>query len=142
MQYVYYNLVNYYISLLLDPYSVQEFTKCDHECPDEKHHKSGSKTKSFCELQLFHAPLDPRSKPPNNYGYISLDGHHFNCESPNTAFHIIFVIDRSKSMNKKDKKPIPNSPIYNDLIKKHNNRIGAVYQAVILNNFNYHLNFY
>ncbi|PKY47221.1 hypothetical protein RhiirA4_462349, partial [Rhizophagus irregularis] len=73
-----------------DPYTVreqQEFTKCDHECPDEKHHKSqGSSapppTKSFCELQLFHAPLSPSSNPPNGYGYISLDGHHFNCENP------------------------------------------------------------
>ena len=68
----------------LDPYSVQEqqeFTKCDHECPDEKHHKSqGSSapppTKSFCELPLFHSPLNPNSNPPNNYGYISLNEHH------------------------------------------------------------------
>ncbi|PKY52171.1 hypothetical protein RhiirA4_469637 [Rhizophagus irregularis] len=124
-----------------DPYSVQEqqeFTKCDHECSDEKHHKSqGSSappsTKSFCELQLFHAPFKPSPNPPNGYGYISLDGHHFNCENPSTreaAFHIIFVLDRSGSMNDSDKKPIPNFPVYDDLIKKHNNRTGAVYQAV------------
>ncbi|PKC68807.1 hypothetical protein RhiirA1_456805 [Rhizophagus irregularis] len=124
-----------------DPYSAQEqqeFTKCDHECSDEKHHKSqGSNapppTKSFCELQLFHTPLNPSSNPPNDYGYISLDGHHFDCENPSTreaAFHIIFVLDRSGSMSCNDKKPIPNFPIYNDLIKNHNNRTGAVYQAV------------
>ncbi|GBC07438.1 hypothetical protein RclHR1_07470003 [Rhizophagus clarus] len=124
-----------------DPYSVQEqqeFTKCDHECPDEKHHKSqGSSapppTKSLCELQLFHAPLNPSSNPPNDYGYISLDGHYFNCENPSTreaAFHIIFVLDRSSSMSYKDKKPIDNFPIYNYLIQNHNNRTGAVYQAV------------
>ncbi|GES75141.1 hypothetical protein GLOIN_2v1781568 [Rhizophagus clarus] len=115
-----------------DPYTAQdqqEFTKCDHECPDEKHHKP-ELTKSFCELQLFHAPLDLRSKPPKNCGYVSLDGHQFNCENPSTAFHIIFVIDRSKSMKNNDKKPISDHPIYNDLKKKHNNRIGAVYQAV------------
>ncbi|PKB91643.1 hypothetical protein RhiirA5_448221, partial [Rhizophagus irregularis] len=61
-----------------DPYSVQdqqEFEKCDYECPDDKHHNSDTK---FCELQLFHAPLNPSSSPPINYGYISLDGHHFN----------------------------------------------------------------
>ncbi|CAG8438296.1 8032_t:CDS:10 [Funneliformis caledonium] len=116
----------------------QEFAKCDHECPDEKHHKSrgstsASPTKSFCELSLFHAPLNPSSDPPNNYGYISLDGHHFYCENPSTreaAFHIIFVLDRSSSMSERDKKPIPNFPIYNELIKKHNNRTGAVYHAV------------
>ncbi|PKY22475.1 hypothetical protein RhiirB3_503321, partial [Rhizophagus irregularis] len=67
----------------------QEFTKCDHKCPDEKHHKTqGSSalppTNSFCELQLFHTPLNPSSNPPTGYGYISLDGHHFNCENPST----------------------------------------------------------
>ncbi|PKK70959.1 hypothetical protein RhiirC2_443579 [Rhizophagus irregularis] len=113
-----------------DPYTVQEqqeFAKCDHECPDEKHHKSGST--SFCELQLFHAPI---SKPPNDYGYISTDGHYFNCENPNNAFHIIFVLDYSSSMSGQDIKPIQDFPIYNDLTKMHNNRIGAVYQAVYL----------
>ncbi|CAB4488183.1 unnamed protein product [Rhizophagus irregularis] len=79
-----------------DPHTCQEqqeFTKCDHQCPDKKH-KSRS---SFCELQLFHAPI---SKPPNDYGYI---------------------LNRFQDF-----------PIYNDLTKKHNNRIGAVYQAVYL----------
>ncbi|CAG8438292.1 8031_t:CDS:10 [Funneliformis caledonium] len=124
-----------------DPYSAQEqqdFAKCDHECPDEKHHKSQGSTrapptKSFCELSLFHAPLNQDSNPPNDYGYISLDGHHFSCENPSTreaAFHIIFVMDRSGSMSGRDRKPIPNHPIYNELIKNHNDRIGAVYQAV------------
>jgi len=124
-----------------DPYSAQEqqdFAKCDHECPDEKHHKSQGSTsapptKSFCELSLFHAPLNQGSNPPNDYGYISLDGHHFSCENPSTreaAFHIIFVMDRSGSMCGTDRKPIPNYPIYYELIKNHNDRIGAVYQAV------------
>ncbi|GBC39328.2 hypothetical protein GLOIN_2v1773792 [Rhizophagus irregularis DAOM 181602=DAOM 197198] len=111
-----------------DPHTCQEqqeFTKCDHQCPDKKH-KSKS---SFCELQLFHAPI---SKPPNDYGYVSSDGHYFNCEKPNTPFHIIFVLDYSSSMTKQDIKPIQDFPIYNDLTKKHNNRIGAVYQAVYL----------
>jgi len=84
-------------------------------------------------LSLFHAPLSPNSNPP--YGYISLDGHHFNCENPSTreaAFHIIFVLDRSGSMSCNNKKPIPNFPIYNELVNKHNNRLGAVYQAVRL----------
>ncbi|CAI2161944.1 15836_t:CDS:10 [Funneliformis geosporum] len=115
----------------------QEFAKCDHECSDDKHKSQGSTsappTKSFCELSLFHDQLNPSSNPPNDYGYISLDGHHFNCENPSTreaAFHIIFVMDRSGSMNGKDKKPIPGFPIYNKLMKNHDNRIGAVYHAV------------
>jgi hypothetical protein len=86
-------------------------------------------------LSLFHAPLNPNSIPPNGYGYISLDGHHFNCENPSTreaAFHIIFVLDRSGSMSHNDRKPIRNFPIYKELAKNHNNRTGAVYQAVRL----------
>jgi len=62
-----------------------------------------------------------------------LDGHHFNCENPRTreaAFHVIFVLDRSGSMGDRDKKPISDFPIYNELIGSHNNRTGAVYQAV------------
>ncbi|CAI2177086.1 2129_t:CDS:10 [Funneliformis geosporum] len=125
-----------------DPYSVQEqheFAKCDHECPDEKHHRSRGSTndsaiKSFCELPLFHAQLNPNSNLPNDYGYISMDGHHFNCDNPSTrevAFHIIFVLDRSGSMGERDRKPIQEFSISNYLkYWNHNNRLGAVYHAV------------
>ncbi|CAB5390546.1 unnamed protein product [Rhizophagus irregularis] len=41
-----------------------------------------------------------------------------------------FTKYRSDSMRAQDKKPISRYPIYNDLIKEHDNRIGAVYQAV------------
>ncbi|CAG8499822.1 1587_t:CDS:10 [Acaulospora colombiana] len=123
------------------PYTAQEqqeFTKCDHECPDENHKKASNPlnampSKSYCELKLFHAPSDPSLPPPNGCGYISLDGHHFNCENPATreaAFHIVFVLDRSGSMYDTDKRPLQNTPIYNQLVRSHNNRLGAVYNAV------------
>ncbi|CAB4409761.1 unnamed protein product [Rhizophagus irregularis] len=91
-----------------DPYSskeLQEFSKCDHECRDEVHHKSQgtSNANSYCELHLFHPPLKASSGPPN---------------------------DRSSSMTQSDRKPIKNTPIYNRLKEKHNNRLGAVYNAV------------
>ncbi|RGB38353.1 hypothetical protein C1646_755773 [Rhizophagus diaphanus] len=73
------------------------------------------------------------SGPPNGIGYISLDGHHFTCENPSTretAFHIILVLDRSSSMTQSDHKSIKNMLIYNRLKEKHNNRLGAVYNAV------------
>ncbi|CAG8527594.1 5810_t:CDS:10 [Scutellospora calospora] len=120
-----------------DPYSIQdqhEFSKCDHECQDEKHNTTDDPSKSYCEMPLFHAILDP-SKAPPEHGYISLDGHRFNCEDPSKSevdFHIIFVLDRSSSMRESDRKPIQGTPIYNDLIKGHNNRLGAVYNAVYL----------
>ncbi|CAG8578692.1 7364_t:CDS:10, partial [Dentiscutata heterogama] len=122
-----------------DPYSIneqEEFSKCDAECPDEIHQKvKGSNVapiKSFCELQLFHPPINPSNVPPSGIGYVSLDGHHFTCENPSTReglFHIIFVIDRSGSMSANDKKPLPNTPVYNQ-VRAHNNRAGAVYSAV------------
>ncbi|CAI2161359.1 15834_t:CDS:10 [Funneliformis geosporum] len=122
-----------------DPYSVQEqqeFAKCDHECSDEKHSQGSTSTpiKSFCELPLFHAPFDPSSNPPNNYGHISSDGHYYNCENPDTreaaAFHIVFVLDRSESMSYNDIKPSHWSSIFKEMKANHNNRLGAAYNAV------------
>ncbi|CAG8461669.1 10314_t:CDS:2, partial [Dentiscutata heterogama] len=123
-----------------DPYSAQEqeiFEKCDHECADEIHRPTrGSNVvpnRSFCELPLFHAPLKLSDAPPNGIGYISLGGHHFKCDNPakrEGTFHIIFTIDRSSSMSSSDKKPVPNTPVYNLLKTNHDNRTGAVYSAV------------
>ncbi|CAG8745069.1 36234_t:CDS:10, partial [Gigaspora margarita] len=123
-----------------DPYSAQKqeiFEKCDHECADEIHQPiKGSNiipNRSFCELPLFHAPLKLSDAPPNGIGYISLGGHHFKCDNPakkEGSFHIIFAIDRSGSMNGGDKKPLPNTPVYNLLKTNHDNRTGAVYSAV------------
>ncbi|CAG8488857.1 9634_t:CDS:10 [Gigaspora rosea] len=124
-----------------DPYTAQEqelFKKCDHECADEIHHKNGTNiipNRSFCELPLFHEPLKLSDAPPNGIGYISLGGHHFKCDNPakrEGSFHIIFVINRSESMSRSDKKPLCNTPVYNLLKTYHDNRIGAVYTAVYI----------
>ncbi|CAG8434680.1 7782_t:CDS:10 [Diversispora eburnea] len=127
-----------------EPYSAQEqaeFTKCDHECNDKKHRDPDSSgvppSKSYCQLEIFHDPVDSSAPPPGNYGYVSLDGHHFNCDNPVTreaTFHIVLVLDRSSSMSYSDKKPIKGAnlpdPVYQNLVQKHNNRTGAVYSAV------------
>ncbi|CAG8439902.1 6328_t:CDS:2 [Acaulospora colombiana] len=60
--------------------------------------------------------------------------HHFYCENPSkreeTIFHIIFMLDTSGSMSLNDKKPLPDAPCYDKLKQDHNNRIGAIYNAV------------
>nr|CAG8441595.1 7070_t:CDS:10 [Entrophospora candida] len=65
-----------------------------------------------------------------NVSDIVLDSDRFCCD----AFHIIFVLDRSGSMNGTDRKPLENihSNISQKIAQSHNNRIGAVYSAVYL----------
>ncbi|RHZ89869.1 hypothetical protein Glove_9g267 [Diversispora epigaea] len=120
-----------------DPYSKddrEEFKRCDHECPDAKHkidENSGKKAlKFYCTRNIFHQILDPNSIPPDNKGYISIDGHHFTCDNPNTYFHIIFVVDRSSSMSYWDCQPKCDNTKLICLEKAHKNRLGAVYEAV------------
>ncbi|RUP42941.1 hypothetical protein BC936DRAFT_137866 [Jimgerdemannia flammicorona] len=133
-----------------DPYSKDDqefFSKCDALCCGEEHQIKATQaassaegsnaitpTKSYCELPLFHAPLPDGSAPPNGgVGYVSVDGHYFKCQNPamiGSDFHIIFVIDRSGSMASTDCKPLPNTPVERQLRITHNNRLGAVYDAV------------
>ncbi|RUP45100.1 hypothetical protein BC936DRAFT_148613 [Jimgerdemannia flammicorona] len=133
-----------------DPYNKEDqdlFSKCDALCCGDEHQikatqaassTGGSNTitpaKSYCELPLFHAPLPGGSVPPNGgVGYVSVDGHYFKCQNPamvGSDFHIIFVIDRSGSMTTTDCKPLPNTPVERQLRSTHNNRLGAVYDAV------------
>ncbi|RHZ89868.1 hypothetical protein Glove_9g264 [Diversispora epigaea] len=122
-----------------DPYTKddrEEFMKCDHECPDGKHYKINENSdqkpvKSYCTQKIFHSSLDPNPDPPNKIGYISIDGHHFKCDpDPIIYFHIVFVIDRSGSMSGSDHKPEYDNIKLECLKSKHNNRLGAVYEAV------------
>ncbi|CAG8632178.1 3585_t:CDS:2, partial [Ambispora gerdemannii] len=68
-----------------------------------------------------------------NVGYISTDGHHFSCENPATNvgdFHIVFVVDKSGSMSYSDCKPLGQKTQTSRLLYNHQNRLGAVYEAV------------
>ncbi|CAG8768884.1 8977_t:CDS:1, partial [Ambispora leptoticha] len=121
------------------PYSKEDrenFKKCDHECIDEKHEKSidgKDPIRSFCTQELFHPRLSPTSNPPENIGYISIDGHHFSCENPTINvgdFHIVFVVDRSSSMGSNDCRPFCSKSQTSHLKLSHNNRLGAVYDAI------------
>ncbi len=134
-----YNIFNF--SFILDPYSKEDrenFKKCDHECADEKHHNvdettGREPTRSYCTQEIFHAPVDPKTFSLGRTGYISTDGHHFTCENPATNvsnFHIVFVVDRSDSINSKDCQPMCSSTATSRLNVSHNNRLGTVFNAV------------
>ncbi|RUS20070.1 hypothetical protein BC937DRAFT_86448, partial [Endogone sp. FLAS-F59071] len=135
-----------------DPYSQEDqelYNKCDSYCPDEEHRGEAKyfseqringvanlvvQPKSYCELPIFHPPLNGGSAPPDDgSGYVSADGHWFKCRNPaiiNFNFHTIFVIDRSLSMSFRDMRPSENVPISDLLRSGHNNRLGAVYEAI------------
>ncbi|KAI0302831.1 hypothetical protein B0F90DRAFT_1809754 [Multifurca ochricompacta] len=87
---------------------------------------------SYCKLPIFHPPQNP-GDPVSGRGYISNDGHLFECKNPTMmqqAFHVIFVIDRSLSMSSSDRKPLADSPATNRIQGNANNRLGAVYSAL------------
>ncbi|KAJ7117660.1 hypothetical protein C8R44DRAFT_791229 [Mycena epipterygia] len=117
-----------------DPYSRPDqvnFAKCDAMCPDTEHAGTAANPPhpSYCTLPLFH----PRATRAAGLGYLSNDGHVFNCKNPSVmqqAFHVIFVIDRSGSMGDTDRGPLPNAPGTALILRTSNNRLGAVYSAL------------
>ncbi|EIW81359.1 hypothetical protein CONPUDRAFT_165526 [Coniophora puteana RWD-64-598 SS2] len=116
-----------------DPYSKEEqaeFAKCDAMCRGPEHTGPGTRP-SYCTLPLFHPPRDPASAPAT--GYVSVDGHLFACRNPvvlQQAFHVIFVIDRSGSMDINDRHPLPGTPTTALISRTANNRLGAVFSAL------------
>ncbi|KAI0250873.1 hypothetical protein BJV78DRAFT_1393001 [Lactifluus subvellereus] len=87
---------------------------------------------SYCKLPILHPPRNPEDRI-DGHGYISNDGHLFECRNPGVmqqAFHIIFVIDRSRSMCLTDHKPLIDAPAANRIRRRANNRLGAVYSAL------------
>ncbi|KAH9992107.1 hypothetical protein BJV77DRAFT_1003498 [Russula vinacea] len=116
----------------MDPYSRDDqdnFTKWYAE------HSATTDTPSqpsYCTLPMFHQPKNVH-EPFEGFGYISNDGHSFECRNPvvlQQAFHVIFVIDRSTSMADIDRRPLADAPAA-DLIRQHaDNRLGAVYSAL------------
>lgn len=119
-----------------DPYTRDEqtnFAKCDAMCSGSEHSTvAGSGQPSYCTLPLFH-PLRRVEGPVNGRGYISNDGHLFNCRSPTVTqqlFHVIFVIDRSGSMDFSDRQPLTEGPAAERIQRRSNNRLGAVYSAL------------
>ncbi|KAH9021917.1 hypothetical protein EDB84DRAFT_1274768 [Lactarius hengduanensis] len=104
-----------------------------YEGPDHTTEVGGTKAQpSSCTLPILHAPLSTKESSPGP-GYISKDGHHFTCKNPallQPAFHVIFVIDKSRSMSWTDQKPLLNAPGSNLIGSRANNRLGAVFSSL------------
>ncbi|KEP47826.1 von willebrand factor type A domain protein [Rhizoctonia solani 123E] len=118
-----------------DPYSQaekSEFNKCDAYCAGPEHQatENTDASPSYCKLPILHTPF-PGSTPTT--GYVSRDGHRFDCQNPFEglqSYHIVFVVDSSTSMRSGDRKPLPNTPISQRLRLTCNNRYGAVLSAL------------
>ncbi|CAE6454438.1 unnamed protein product [Rhizoctonia solani] len=115
-----------------DPYTAVEqgeFSKCDASCAGPEHVDDGKPSR--CILPIFHPP-QKQTLPPAR-GYVSPDGHVFQCIDPSKAqqaYHVVFVIDCSGSMTSSDHRPLPNLPVTSRLASQCNNRYGAVVSAL------------
>jgi hypothetical protein len=120
-----------------DPYSQEDqvmFAKCDSMCSGNEHKADaqGQAQPSYCTLPLFHPP-HPTDQVPAGGGYVSGDGHLFNCRNPfvmQQSFHVMMVIDRSGSMGIRDRRPLSNTPVSAKIAARCDNRLGAVYSAL------------
>ncbi|KAI9444006.1 hypothetical protein H4582DRAFT_1807752, partial [Lactarius indigo] len=120
----------------MDPYSRKDqadFAECDAMCPGNKFSSGGTNAQpSGCTLSLFHMPMSA-AIAPRGPGYVSNDGHHFTCKKPGrpqAAFHIIFVIEASKSMGRGDIQPLPNAAGTPRIALTINNRFGTVISSL------------
>ncbi|KAI9511012.1 hypothetical protein F5148DRAFT_1174723 [Russula earlei] len=95
--------------------------------PEHLAMRAGTGQPSYCTLHMFHAPRSPND-PVKGLGYISDDGHLFECNKPvvmQQTFHVIFIVDRSTSMSSTDRRPLPDAPMTKKIQKSANNRLGA-----------------
>jgi hypothetical protein len=75
---------------VLKPHSL--VSRSDSMCAGQEHQPDaqGHPQSSYCTLPLFHPPHRADQVPPGG-GYVSGDGHLFNCRNPavlQNAFHV------------------------------------------------------
>jgi hypothetical protein len=79
-----------YPALLVEPNALPPEYESDSECAGEEH-KAREDTPakpSFCTLPMFHPPAAGATR---GVGYVSTDGHQFDCRNPavmKAAFHV------------------------------------------------------
>ncbi|KAJ6514906.1 hypothetical protein C8R47DRAFT_1172974 [Mycena vitilis] len=116
-----------------DPYSREDqanFAKCDSMCPGPEHTATNPPAPSYCSLPILH-PIQAAGQPtrtdPDAQGYVSADGHLYSCINPaemDPSYHV------SGSMSDTDRRPLPNRPGADLIIRQCNNRLGAVFSSL------------
>lgn len=115
-----------------DPCSEEDgrlFALCNHRCRSSEHSVASGATSSqkasYCVEPLWHAAVPKAGgQAGHGAGYITDDGHRFACDhSKDMENHVIFVIDRSGSMESAD--CVPTMP------KFTRNRLGCVYESIL-----------
>ncbi|KAG8892570.1 hypothetical protein FRB99_002627, partial [Tulasnella sp. 403] len=86
--------------------------------------------KSYCILPVLHKPAVPDRLRDDDRSYISDDGHHFACPNPRKDYHIIFVLDRSGSMQQQDQMPSGSHGVSGLIRSANNNRFGSVLEVL------------
>ena len=97
----------------------EKFSLCDWMCSNATH-----KTREYCQLNLWHKPIEGNSVPNGVYGNWVSKGHVFKCIHPN-GIYVIFLVDESGSMSNRSIRPTT------DINKKMDNMLGASIEAII-----------
>jgi hypothetical protein len=75
------------------------FDKCPFFCGSEEHNNETEH--KYCQLDLWHNKVKDLVDVGVETGFVSSDGHYFECihQAPNTGYHFFFCMDDSGSMS-------------------------------------------
>ena len=74
----------------------EDFEKCPVYCAVDSH--DADEETSFCDLAIWHEPVQSLSDVGRNEGLVTKDGHVFPCTHPMGIYHFILCLDDSGSM--------------------------------------------
>ena len=75
---------------------VEEFEKCPAFCTAETH--EDDEETSFCEMPMWHDPVNSLAVVGRASGFLTRDGHVFPCSHPTGVYHFVLCLDDSGSM--------------------------------------------
>ena len=81
---------------------IEMFEKCPYYCSANHEAENSSETedfRSYCLLDLWHAPVNDAKQVRDDSVTVSKDGHLFGCYHESKTFHWVLVLDKSPSMD-------------------------------------------